>query len=171
MNYKTFRKALPKNYVPTWFSPLIEVTIHAPRPCVQLTLIPPISEHTAIYHNIVFFPYLGAIKNMIINAVVIHAPPYARNQGARNNFRKATMVVTDCSWGPLRAIMIAPRMHCTQPIQPKPVYLLRHYSNWLPAVTKPLGEPGRGLFTPPRADSGETQRLGTSTDCTMRATT
>ena len=53
----------------------MEVTIHAPRPWVQLTLIPPINEQTLMYQSMFFFPYLGAIKNIIVRAAAIHAPP------------------------------------------------------------------------------------------------
>lgn len=68
-----------------------------------------------------FFPCFGAMKKMITRAVAMRTPPNARNQGARNSFLNASMVETDCSCGPLSAMITAPRMHCVQPIQPKSV--------------------------------------------------
>ena len=95
----------------TWFCPLILVNIQAPSPCVQLTLIPPISEHTRMYHIMLFFPYFGATKNMITRDATIQTLPYERNPGAKNNFLNADIVETDCSSGPFNAMMMAPRIH------------------------------------------------------------
>ena len=47
--------------------------------------------------------------------------PYERNPGAKKSFLNAVIVETDCSSGPLSAMIIAPRIHCPQPIQPNSV--------------------------------------------------
>ena len=83
--------------------------------------MPPIREQTVMYHIMVFFPYRGATQKIIKRAAAMQHPPYARNQGSRKSFLKASMVDTDCCSGALRAITRAPRIHCVQPIQPKSV--------------------------------------------------
>ena len=77
------------------------VRMHAPSPCVQLTLKPPMSEQTKMYHSIFLVPCFGAMKNMMMSEDAMSTEPNARNPGARNNFLNATIVVTDCSSGPV----------------------------------------------------------------------
>jgi len=43
---------------------------------------------------------------------------HTRYPGEIKYFKNSGMVLTDCSWGALRARMTEPRMHSVQPIQP-----------------------------------------------------
>lgn len=90
----------------------------APRPCVQLTLIPPTNEQIEMYGIIFFFPYFGAMKKTITRLETMRMLPQTRKPTERKRCLNPLMVVTDCCSGALRARMVAPMMQRMQPIQP-----------------------------------------------------
>jgi len=94
------------------------VTILAPNPCVQLTLIPPTNEQIEIYGIMLFLPYFGATKNTMTKLAAMRILPHTRKPTERNRCLNPLIVVTDCSCGALRARMVAPIMQRTHPIQP-----------------------------------------------------
>lgn len=98
--------------------PCILVTMLAPNPWVQLTLIPPTNEQIEMYGIIFFFPYFGATKKTMMRLAAMRRLPQTRKPTERKRCLNALIVVTDCSWGALRARMVAPMMQRMQPIQP-----------------------------------------------------
>lgn len=56
-----------------------------------------------------------------IKLAIMTRPAYTKKPGEKNSFWKAGIVFVVDSCGPLRAMMVAPRMHRRQPILPKKV--------------------------------------------------
>lgn len=104
--------------------PWMLVTILEPRPCVQLTLMPPIIEQTLIYGIMFVFPHFGAAQKMTTSEATIHSEAHTRNPGAKNSFLNSLMVVTLRCSGTLSARSVAPMTQRAQPIQPCTIQLV-----------------------------------------------